>query len=142
MATFYSSKNGKVRVGTAGSSSPSTTVTVKRWDVTPRNSPANTTNSESAGYEESYPTISGLDVSIELDDDGTGNIFDLGIKAGQYISVKLYLNGTSGPFWLIPYLYIESPNQQADPNSGAMMADRITGRSSGAFSYPTGNAVS
>jgi hypothetical protein len=139
MATFYSAKNAKVRFGSAGSSTTSYTLTAKRWRVTPRNPAINTTNFESGGNKEVIASINEYDVEITLDDDGAANMFDLGIKAGQFVSLKLFLNGTAGPYWLFYNFYIESPSQEADVS--AAMGDTISGTGSGTVTYPTGNAA-
>lgn len=139
MATFYSAKNAKVRIGTAGSSTTNTTITAKRWRVTPRNPAINTTNFESGGSKEVIASINEYDVEITLDDDGAANMFDLGIKAGQFVSLKLFLNGTAGPYWLFYNFYIESPSQEADVS--AAMGDTISGTGSGTVTYPAGAAA-
>lgn len=140
MATFYSAKNAKVRVGSAGSSTTGVTISSKRWRVTPEVDEINTTNFEGAGLYECIAGIIKATVELTLDDDGAANIFDLGIRAGAFVSLRLYLNGTTGPYWYFPNVLIRSPNQEADVT--AAMANTISGTGTGTFTYPSGNAVS
>ena len=128
----YSARNASVRFNT-------TVVTAKRWTVTPRADAHDSTNFEGGGFQEETTGIRGVDVSIELDDNGALNYFtdsNVALSAGAItLTVKLYLNTTSGPFWSFPLLWIESVAMNADIRQA--MAITITGKSHGPFAYPT-----
>ncbi len=135
----YSAKNAMVRAG-AGP----TTLTSKKWTVTPKAEALDTSNFEGAGFEENITGLRGNGFSIELDDNGALNYFDAGFTAGAFITnLKLYLNSSStgtpnGPYWLFPSAWIESPAMNADVKS--TMGLTITGKGSGTFTYPTSTA--
>ncbi|HWH79616.1 MAG TPA: hypothetical protein VNT76_19690 [Candidatus Binatus sp.] len=132
----YAAKNALVRVG-AGP----TTLTAKKWTVTPKAEPLDTSNFEGAGYEENITGLRGNSFTIEMDDNGALSYFDAGLTAGAFVvNLKLYLNGISGPYWLFPSAWIESPAMNADVKSS--MGLTVTGKGSGTFSYPTGTAGS
>lgn len=130
----YHAKNAAVRVG-------ATVVTAKKWTVSPESEELDTTNFEGIGFYECIGGTKKCNVTIELDDNGAANIFDGGgggLTAGATLStVKLYLNGTSSPFWLFPSLFIKSPSMDADVKS--QMRDTIQAVGTGTFTYPTGN---
>lgn len=130
--TPYSAKNAKVRFGAGGS-----TLTVKSWSVNPTNDIIETTNSEGGGYYEGIAGISKLEITIEGDDDATVNLFTAGWTAGATISsLKLYLSGTSGPYWSISSFLVQSVPQKADVKSS--VGNTFTGVGTGSFSYPSG----
>lgn len=129
----YSAKNAKVRIG-------ATVVVAKQWDVEPQVDELDVTNFESGGFHEVIGGIKKITVNIQLDDNGLENIYDV-IQAGSTATnVKLYLNDTAGPFWNIPYLFINRMPQRADVK--AAMSDTIQGTGTATWSYPTGAAVS
>lgn len=135
--TPYSAKNAKVRYGASSSS----VLTVKGWDVQIEAAELDVTHMESAGYHEAIAGIRKMSVTINCDDDGAANLFDAGWTAGANLTgVRLYLNGTSGPYWALTTFFLRSPQQRADVQQ--TMSNTFTGVASGTFTYPTGNAGS
>lgn len=132
--TPYSAKSAAVRIG-------ATTLTAKQWTVSPEAEELDITNFEGSGFYECIAGIKKCNVTIELDDNGAANLFDGGgggVTAGATLStVKLYLSGTSSPFWLFPSLYVKNPQMKADVK--AAMTDTIQAVGTGTFTYPTGN---
>lgn len=139
MATFFSAKNGKVRVG-AGA----LTLTVKSWTVTPQVDEIDTTNAEGSGNYECIGGIRKATVTIEFDTDAAQNHFDLattasntGFRPGTIVaSLKLYWQNTAGPFWDFPTaLVTTTPNMSNVKESNK---NTVTLVGTGTFTYPTG----
>jgi len=131
---FYSAKNAKVRIG-AGA----TVLTAKSWTVTSEADELDVTNFEGGGYTEVIGGIKKITVQIELDLDGAANPFDSprSITPGSTIvTVKLYLNDTTGPYWSIPTLYIRSCSNPMEVRQSARLS--ISGTGTGSFVHPTG----
>ena len=129
MLSTYSARNAAVRFGAI-------TVTAKRWQVTSRAEKLDTSNFEGGGYTENIAGLRSIDVTIEFNDSAIYAYFATGlITAGAlFANVKLYLNSTSGPFWDLPYLFIESVQQSADVHQAMELT--LTGSNHGPFAYP------
>lgn len=134
--TPFAAKNAKIRIGAA------TVLTAKLWTVEVSADDLETTNFEGGGLHENIAGIRKLTFSIELDDDGAQNTFDLTVTAGTVMAstIKLYLNGVGGPFWLVSYPFIKSVGHRADVKS--TMGLTIQGNGTGSFTYPIGAAGS
>lgn len=130
--TPRSAKNAKVRFG-------ATTLTAKKWTVTPKADKLDVTNFEGTGFYECIGGIKTADVTIEFDLDGAANNYDIAsIQPGNNNTsvVKLYLNDTAGPYWQFSNFFIETMPNAADVKTA--QTGTLTGCGSGVFIYPTG----
>lgn len=132
----YSARNAKVRYGAF-------TLTAHGWTVEPKAARIKTTNFESNGYEEGITGIRSVTWTIELDDNGLQNTFDIPITVGMIFTSTLsfYLNaltGTTGPFWSISGAHIESITQKAAVEDAMKLT--ISGSGNAAWVYPTSSA--
>jgi hypothetical protein len=139
MATFFSAKNGKIRVG-AGA----LTITAKSWTVTPQVDELDTTNTEGAGFYECIGGIEKATITIEFDSDAAQQHFTLatsaantGLRPGtRCVNLTLYWQNTAGPNWLFPIaLVTTTPNMS---NVKEANKNTVTLVGSGTFTYPTG----
>jgi len=130
----YSAKNCKVRFG-------ANTITVRGWNVDPKVDRQDSSNSEGGGYKHGEFCLAECNVSIDLHDNGLGNLYDLSIKPGvRFANVLLYLNDTAGPKWNFAYFDVLTVPMKA--NVTDLMGLTITGVAYGSWTYPTGNATS
>lgn len=138
MLTTFSAKNAVIRVGPVG---PYQIMTAKKWVVTPKTDKNDSTNFEGGGFTENgSPGPYSADFTIEFDENAQLNYYDstLWSPGLHSTSLRLYLNGTSGPSWYFPSYLIEQGPQTADVRQN--MAGTITGCNHGPFYYPTGTA--
>jgi hypothetical protein len=130
--TPRSGKNAQVRWG-------ANVHTAKKWTVTFTTADSDTTNFEGGGYGDVESNTISCDITIEFDFDATNNPWDapLSLQAGNtLINLKLYLNLTTGPFWLFPSVKCLTAPTNAEPK--AMLNGAYTFRSKGTFTPPTG----
>lgn len=139
MATFFSAKNGKVRLGPGG-----VTLTVKSWSVTPEVDEIDTTNTEGSGNYECIGGIRKITINIEFDTDSAQNHFDVattvggtsGLRPGVIVTpIELYWQNTTGPFWRATALVKTTPNMN---NVKEANKNTVTLVGTGTFLYPTG----
>jgi hypothetical protein len=130
-----SGKFAKVRVGGAA-----TILTSKKWTATPRAAESDTTNFETVGQEDVETNVIGLDITIDFDWDSAlgGTPYDspLTLTPGTNVSLKLYINDTSGPFWNIPTAKVLQTPVTGEPK--AMIGGTVTFKAKPGWSYPTG----
>ena len=132
MATFFSAKNAKVRIG-------ANTLTAKQWTVTPEADELDTTNFEGAGFYEWITGIKKITITIDFDIDAAQNNYSvLGLTAGATVStLKLYWQNDSGPYWDVPTSRVKTaPNPMNVKEAGKCSVTLI---GSGTFTAPTGN---
>lgn len=134
MATFFSAKNAKVRIGAI-------VLTAKKWDVKMSVGDIDVTNFEGAGYSDVIAGIKSAQVTIEVDIDGALNPFDTApspaMTPGTTLStVKLYLNDTTAGFWSFPSCLVMDCSNPMDVKAGATCT--FTLKNKGTFSAPTG----
>lgn len=128
-----SGRNCQVRIN-------STILVAEEWTATPRGDDLDTTNAEGGGYTDQINGCEGLDVSIKGFWDSAQNPTDspLALTRGATVStVRIYLNGTSGPNWYMASAYVQACS---NPNKVRGRVDfECTLQSKGTFSYPTGS---
>lgn len=131
----YSAQNCKVRVGTAP-----TTITVRGWTVSPVADHLESTNSEGSGLYDGEFGIIKNNVTIDLHENGSDQLYTIFRPGYRMTFLKLYLNGTNGPFWYFPYFDVTEMPNKADVKD--LMGVTITGVGIGAtWTYPSGNAI-
>lgn len=126
---FQSGKLAKIRIGAVP-----TTFKSKKWTATYKVQKLETTNSESAGAGEYIGGIADLDVTIEGDYDVGGDPITTLLPGTSISTVKLFLNDTTGVFWLIPTMYVESFETGAEVRG--LVSIKITGCGTGAVTKP------
>lgn len=133
--TPISGKNAKMRIG-------SYVLAGKRWTGTYELDELDVTNFESGGYHECIGGVRKVTVQMDGDFNAAENMFDSPplITDGDTISlVRLYLNGTDGPYWSIPTLLVRSVSNSAEVRGTVTFS--ISGTGSGVFVLPTGAAT-
>lgn len=134
---FFAAYNASVRIN-------GNTLIAKKWEVNNKADKLDVSNFEGGGFKEYIGGMVDCDVSIEFDWYGTagGNPFDAPLSilpSTALTNVRLYVNGTAGPFWSFPSFFVESVTNTADTKQ--QMTLRVTGSSTGTFTDPTGAAV-
>lgn len=124
-----SGKLAKVRFGVGAA-----TLRIKKWTATAKVQKLEITNAESAGFGEYIGGIADLDFTIEGDYYVGDALLGSFTPGGVVATLKLYINDTGGPFWLIPNAYIEIVETPADVRG--LVEFKITGCSTGTFTAP------
>lgn len=124
---FLSGKLGKVRIN-------GSTVRVTRWSVTPRADKLDFSNSESAGVGEYLGGIKDLDFTIEFDYYTTDALFVGTVPGALVANIYLYVNDTTGPYWLIPYGIIE--RMECSSQVRGKVSGSLSGTASGGWTAP------
>lgn len=140
MYATFSAKNAAVRIVTA---SLTVVITAKKWTVNMKTDKLDTTNFEGGGYSENIPGIYSADFTIEVDENTTNyltGVSDVVPGLHTYTTgLKLFMNGTSSPFWNFPSYLIESFAHNSDVRT--TMGATITGCNHGQFYTPVGTIV-
>lgn len=134
MATFFSAKYAKVRVGAV-------VVTAKKWTAKMTAGEIDVTNFEGSGYSDVITGILSLVITIELDIDGALNPWDTApspnLTPGTTLStVKCYMNDTALGFWSLPSCKVIDCDNPMDVKAGASATFTI--KNKGTFAVPTG----
>jgi hypothetical protein len=131
---FYSAKNAKVRINDG-------TVAAKQWTVTPEVDEIDVTSFEAGGNTVVIPGCIKHSIEIVIDEDGSQNLLTSSIAPGSYVTLKLYLNGTGGPYWSFPIALVRSQPMRAGVREAMGTTISLTA-SAGTWAYPSGNASS
>lgn len=132
---FYSNKVSKVRFN--GALYP-----VSNSTLTETPDEGDTSNAESGGVTDAINCMFTLRGQLEIVIDGANNPWDLGImvptpSTGPYpTNLKIFLNDTTSPFWLLPYYLIGECTTPQDVKSFGK--GTIKFRNKGAYTRPTG----
>ncbi len=134
-----SAKSAKVRIG-AGP----TTITAKKWTVAMKVDELDTSNFEGNGYTDRIAGLKDATITIEfdIDTDAAGtNPWDAAgynFTPGTVLAtVKLYLNDTTGPFWLFTSAIILDFNNPTDVKEA--LKGTVTMKNKGTITPPTGD---
>jgi len=133
--TPFSAKNAKVRLN-------GNTFTAKSWTVEATADEIDVSNFEGNGFSDAIGGLKNATITVEYDFDGQSNPFDapITLAPGQTgTNVRLYLNGTTGPYWSFPSVLVT-----ATPNSANVkeaLKGTIRMRNKGTYTAPTGAAA-
>ncbi len=133
--TPLSAKNCKVRIN-------ENVHYATKWDIKPESALLDTSNFEGAGFETQIYGLRKCEITIEGWYDAGANPYDSPMNLQDGISLtnlKLYISGTSGPYWLVPSASLRTPPMTSDVKEKVMF--RLELKANGAFYYPTGNAA-
>ena len=112
------------------------------WRIKPRTRWAPTPSFEGQGYMSQVACLRSATVTIELWFDEQQNPYELpfGLRDGNTATdVKLYLKTDTSPFWHLPEMSVEGPDQDHDVETEAKVV--INGMSQGLFYYPVGQVA-
>jgi hypothetical protein len=130
---YFVGKDGKATVN-------GTDINVEGWSVSTAADRVDVTSTRTAGYRGIITGIKGLTFSLTLKWDAAANPLDNppSLVPGTTLStVRLYLNGTSSPYWSITSAKVLSVT------NGSTVADAtgltVECEADGSFTAPTGN---
>jgi hypothetical protein len=126
--SFLSGKAARVQYAT------SSFIAVGKWTATIKVDKHDVTSSESAGYAEFIGGVAQCDFSLEGNYDVGSNPVAAWVPGGNTATVKLYLNGTSGPYVSMPLAFIESFEIGSEVRGKVTV--RITGSGTSTFTAP------
>lgn len=110
------------------------------WEVNPDAAEHRSDNTGDAGYSNRITGIHNCTFTITLSFDASSNPLDqpVNFKSGQDLNaVKLFLNGTSGAFWLFPTARVLATPMASRVGDGPTKITVNLGNK-GTFSTPTG----
>ncbi len=133
--TFHSGLTGTATIN-------GTEVPLKDWTADPGIRVAETDNSKSASFmlrEASGGKTCAFSFLIDFDFDANPFAAPLNLVIGtKIVQVKLFLNGTSGLFWLFPSAVVAATPQGLNHSGTDMINVRVNCVNDGTFSYPGG----
>lgn len=119
--------------------SDGTVVHSKGWSVNPSVAEEDITNTSDEGYTDVLALNKSLSVTVEFHWDAQTNILDdpISLHEGSVVTnLKLYLDGPSSPFWLLPKgLVTETPQESKVDGAGKIT---LTIKNKGKYFRPTG----
>jgi hypothetical protein len=130
--TPRSAKNAKIRLSNV-------VHYAYEWSVTPKADEIDATNFEGSGFYEWIPGIVSATYNAKALYDCQGSPYDSpsSLTAGATLTTtKLYINDTTGAFWLFPTSRVLDAPTMANVKEGVKFDFNAKG--SGTFTYPTG----
>lgn len=131
----FTGKNGKAVVNGVD-------MNVIKWDVNPEAQRVEVTGTRHAGHTGVIAGNRGSTFTMTMKFDAAANPLDNppNCKAGQRITnVRLYLDGTSSPYWSYPFAVVFKTPMSSAPNEATEIS--VECEADGAFYEPTGNFV-
>ncbi len=119
-----------------------TTIHSGGWTVEPTGEELRTDNTADAGFSNRITGTQDLKVTVEMFWDASANPLDgpPSLAVGQVLTtVKLFLQGTGGPFWLLPSAIILSTPMESKVGGLGKITFNIANK--GTYTAPTGTFV-
>jgi hypothetical protein len=132
---YYHGKTSYFSVG-------GTTIHSGGWTVEPTGEEQRTDNTADAGYSNRITSTKDIKAVIEMNWDASANPLDgpPALTIGTVLTtVKLYLQGTSGPYWLLPSAIVLSTPMESKVGGVGRITFNIANK--GTFTPPTGTFV-
>ncbi len=110
------------------------------WTVEESPTELRTDNTAGAGFSDRIIGSKDINVTIEQNWDASANPLDtpINLYPGSVLTnLKLFLNGASSPFWLLPSALVLSVSNPAKVNEKVTLSIKIGNK--GTFTRPTGS---